>query len=57
MTTPNTQLETAAQWLREGAIALRGREPAADLYRVAEDCLKAAGVPHDTEEWLAKRGK
>lgn len=28
--TPATQLEIAAQWLREGAIALRGKAPAAD---------------------------
>jgi hypothetical protein len=57
MTTPNTQLEIAAQWLREGAIALRGGQPAEDLYRVAEDCLRAAGVPHDTKEWLHNRRK
>jgi hypothetical protein len=57
MTTPTAQLEIAAQWLREGAIALRGKYPAEDLYRVAEDCLRIAGVPQGTDEWLHNRRK
>jgi hypothetical protein len=41
----------------EGAIALRGKYPAEDLYRVAEDCLRIAGVPQGTDEWLHNRRK
>lgn len=57
MTTPATQLEVAAQWLREGALALRGREPAVDMYRVAEDCLRVAGKAQTTVEWVANGRK
>jgi hypothetical protein len=55
MTAPSVQLEVAAQWLFEGALALRGKEPADDLYRVAEDCLRVAGKPMTSEQWLRSR--
>ncbi|MBZ9943474.1 hypothetical protein LB533_20520 [Mesorhizobium sp. BR1-1-13] len=44
MTTPATQLEIAAQWLKEAAMLLRGNKDAYQFSRVAEDCLRVAGV-------------
>lgn len=45
MTTATTQLEIAAQWLKEAAIIVRGKGfkiESYDLERVAHDCLAVA---------------
>ncbi|MBZ9973480.1 hypothetical protein LB521_27910 [Mesorhizobium sp. BR-1-1-8] len=42
MTTAATQLEIAAQWLKEAAILLAANKDAAQFSRVAEDCLRVA---------------
>lgn len=39
---PATQLEIAAQWLREAALALAPNKDAHQFNRVAEDCERAA---------------
>lgn len=57
MNNVNAQLEIAAQWLREGAIALRGKEPSADMYRVADDCERAAGKEPSGESFIAEKKK
>lgn len=44
MTTPQTQLEVAAHWLREAAIQLSGRLDASQFSRVADECERVAGV-------------
>ena len=53
MTPQATQLEIAAQWLREAAIQLGTSKDAFQFKRVAEDCLRVAGKSERAEpkEW------
>jgi hypothetical protein len=51
MTTAATQLEVAAQWLREAALIVRGkgyRIESYDLERVAFDCEKVAAASKES---------
>lgn len=42
MTTPSTQLEVAAHWLKEASIGVKDRAMRENLKRVAEECLAVA---------------
>ena len=53
LVTPENQLQVAARWLREGALALRGSGPSGEMYRVANDCEAAAGVESTGDAWVA----